>query len=98
MAAPSAKAPVLNGPEDWHDWLDYIKDLATSKRVWTLVDPSLEAVPALVEPSIPSIADVNPDAGATIMSLTDQQRSALSILQRTYGMQYAQWQTKDSAL
>ena len=55
-------------------------------------------MPALVEPSIPSIADVNPDAGATIMSLTDQQRSALSILQRTYGMQYAQWQTKDSAL
>ena len=55
-------------------------------------------MPTLVEPSIPLIADVNPDAGATIMSLTDQQRSALSILQRTYGMQYAQWQTKDSAL
>ena len=41
MAAPVAKAPVLNGPEDWHDWLDYIKDLSTLKRVWTLVDPSL---------------------------------------------------------
>ena len=41
MTAPAAKAPVLNGPEDWHDWLDYIKDLSTSKRVWTLVDPSL---------------------------------------------------------
>ena len=33
MAAPSAKAPVLNGPENWYNWLDYIKDLATSKRV-----------------------------------------------------------------
>ena len=32
------------------------------------------------------------------MTLTDPQRSALSILQRTYGMQYAQWQAKDTAL
>ena len=33
MATEAAKAPVLNGPEDWHDWLDYIKDLTTTKRV-----------------------------------------------------------------
>ena len=65
MAAPSAKAPVLNGPEDWHDWLDYIKDLSTSKRVWTYVDPSLTTVPALVEPSIPTVRDVMPTEAVT---------------------------------
>ena len=86
MATPAAKAPVLNGPEDWHDWLDYIKDLSTSKRVWTLVDPGLQVVPALVEPSIPSLQDVGAADDATIMTLTDPQRSALSILQRMYGM------------
>ena len=100
MAAPVAKAPVLNGPEDWHDWLDYIKDLSTSKRVWTYVDPSLDVVPALVEPLIPSIREVKPDAtdAITIINLSDSERSALSILQRTYGIQYAQWQTKDITL
>lgn len=98
MAAPAAKAPVLNSPADWHDWLDYLKDSATSKRVWTYVDPSLEAVPALVEPTIPSIADVSDAANATIMTLNDQQRAALGILQRTYCMQYTQWQAKDAAL
>lgn len=98
MATPSAKAPVLNGPEDWHDWLDYLKDLSTSKRVWQFVDPSLAAVPAIVEPTIPSIADVSDVADATIMTISDQERSALSILQRTYAMQYTQWQAKEAAL
>jgi hypothetical protein len=60
MAAPAAKAPVLNGPEDWHDWLDCIKDLSTSKRVWAYVDPSLTTAPALVEPSVPTVRDVMP--------------------------------------
>lgn len=58
MATPTTKAPVLNGPDNWHDWLDYIKDLSTSKRVWAYVDPSLDAVPGLVEPTVLSIHDV----------------------------------------
>ena len=86
MATAAAKAPVLNGPEDWHDWLDYHKDLATAKRVWNLVDPSLQAVPALVEPTIPTIEDVRPPADdpaaapVIVIDLDDDERSALSIL------------------
>lgn len=55
-------------------------------------------MPALVEPAIPTIADVSNVAGATIISISDQERSALSILQRTYAMQYTQWQAKEAAL
>ena len=84
MATDSAKAPVLNGPKDWYDWLDYIKDLATTKRVWNYVNPDLETVPDLLEPSIPSVEDVRPTqegmAVATVIDLNDEEKQALSIL------------------
>jgi hypothetical protein len=100
MAIAPAKAKVLNGPEDWYDWLDRLKDLATSKHVWNHVDPAIDAVPDLSKPSIPTIRDVKPDAAAdaTIMTLSEPERSALGILQRTYGMEYAEWQARDAAL
>ena len=79
MATEAAKAPVLNGPEDWHDWLDYIKDLATAKRIWNLVDPDLPDVLDLVELEIPSPGDVRTKAN-DVPKLSEGQRSHLSIL------------------
>jgi hypothetical protein len=64
MASTSTKALVLNGPEDWFDWLDGLRDLARSRRVWDLVDPEVEpdAIYELIEPEIPTIDDVVPPA------------------------------------
>ena len=74
MATEAAKAPVLNGPEDWHDWLDYIKDLATTKRVWDHVNPDIPDVDDLDEPIIPTPGDVR--TGAINASTLDEgQRS-----------------------
>jgi len=33
MASLAPKALVLNSPNDWFDWLDYLKDLAIVKYV-----------------------------------------------------------------
>ena len=55
MASLAPKALVLNSPDDWFDWLDYLKDLATAKHVWNLVDPGLKSVPDLIEPTIPTL-------------------------------------------
>jgi len=73
MAIKTPKALVFNGLDDWYDWLNYIKDLATARRVWSHADPAVEAIPALVEPSIPTIQDVKPDAAAdaNIMTLSE---------------------------
>jgi len=100
MASLAPKALVLNSPDDWFDWLDYLKDLATAKHVWNLVDPSLESVPDLIEPTIPTLQDVVTEADETFTAanLQETDRATLTTLQRTYTMQFAQWQAKDSAL
>ena len=55
MTSTSSKAIVLNGAEDWHEWLDHLKDLATAKRVWDTMNPDLADtdVVILIEPTIP---------------------------------------------
>ena len=79
MATEAAKAPVLNGPEDWHDWLDYLKDLSRAKRVWNFVDPNLPDVPNLVEPEIPLPTSVKQGV-ITVTNLNDAEKASLGIL------------------
>ena len=83
MATEAAKAPVLNGPEDWYDWLNYIKDLATTKRVWDHVNPNIPDVDDLDEPIIFTPKDVRTGV-INANTLDECQRSQLTLLQRLY--------------
>ena len=44
---------TLDGPSDWGEWIEVVKTLALTGKVWDYVDPSKDEVPALEEPKPP---------------------------------------------
>jgi len=55
-------AIILNGPNDWDEWVGVIKSKAIGNKIWEYINPSTvkDELSILTEPSYPLSANVNP--------------------------------------
>ena len=92
-------AIILNGPNDWNEWLEVIRTKAIGGKIWEFVDPSKDkdSLPILREPSVPMAKDVNPEA-ATISALSDDEKEELKLLRFNYKHKLSVYERQDTAL
>src|SRR5947209_4048654 len=96
---PQRVAIILNGPNDWDEWLEVIKTKAVGGRIWEFVDPrtNKDELPTLRRPTIPSAKDVNPEK-STLSQLTDDEKDELKLQRYDYKHQLALYERQDAAL
>ena len=96
---PQRVAIILNGPNDWDEWLEVIKTKAVGGRIWEFVDPrtNKDELPTLRRPTIPSAKDVNSEK-STLSQLTDDEKDELKLQRYDYKHQLALYERQDAAL
>jgi len=90
---------ILNGPNDWSEWIEIVKTKAKASEIWELVDPSIAktALPAFQEPILPRPANVNP-AKTTISSLDTDEKEELQVLRQDYKRKSRRYDQQRAAL
>ena len=85
QAATQRVAIILNGPNNWDEWIGVVKTKALGNKIWEYTDPSTakDQLPQLTEPSYPLSTDVNP-AKTDPNSLTRAESQQLKALQSEY--------------
>ena len=76
---------ILNGPNDWDEWIEIIKVKARSGMIWEFVNSSIvkAALLILTRPSIPTIASVNAEK-TTVASLDNVEKEMFKALLYDY--------------
>lgn len=99
------KAPVLQGPSNWHTWLAFVKKDAEVSDVWRYLDPSLPEVPALVAPRDPEFRDAAPNGKTSdgddidsIHQLTAAQLTVFQILEARSNKEHQRYQRSKDAI
>ena len=90
MAATKAATGqlILSGPSTWHDWMDSIKKMAMTNRVWHLVDPNgPESQKPRTEPEMPDVSRIRPDA--RLETLTADEARNFNNMQKRHDMEKA---------
>jgi hypothetical protein len=90
---------ILNGPNDWNEWIEILKTKAMAGEIWELVDPSIvkTALPAFQEPILPRPTNVNP-AKITLSSLEPDEKEELQILRQDYKRKSRKYDQQKTAL
>src|SRR2546427_10429063 len=85
QASTQRVSVILNGPNDWNEWIEILKTKAMAGEIWELMDPSTvkTALPAFQEPIFPHPTNVNP-AKTTISSLEADEKEELQVLRQNY--------------
>jgi len=81
---------ILNGPNNWDEWLEIVKTKAKVGDIWEYANPEKTTIPILAEPDFPKPIDVNPDK-ATIAALTADEKEELQALRQQYKKQFKQY-------
>jgi len=90
---------ILNGPNDWSEWIEIVKTKAKAGEIWEFVDPSTvkTALPAFNEPTLPRPANVNP-AKTTISNLDADEKEELQVLRQDYKQKSRRYEQQRAAL
>ena len=93
-AMSSRTARVLNRLEDWDEWLDNLKVLATAHDVWNLCDPSLLVQPELLtKPVAPTVQSISA-AKLDLDELTDDEYKKYSRKKESYKDKLAEYESQ----
>ena len=95
--APQRVVIILNGPNDWDEWLEIVKTKAKAGDVWEYANPENTTIPALAEPDFLKSIDVNP-AKMTIAGLTADEKEELQALRQQYKKEFKQYEQCKTAL
>jgi hypothetical protein len=84
-AVPQRVAIILNGPNDWDEWIEVVKTKTMGSKIWDYVNPAIakDQLSILERPSIPRPIDVNPQK-ATISVLDEDEKEELKLLRYNY--------------
>jgi len=76
---------ILNGPNDWDEWIEITKTKAIANKILEYVNHSTakEDLPSLTESSIPKEVDGNPEK-QTIAALDEAEKEELKLLRLDY--------------
>lgn len=88
---------ILQGPGNWHLWINIIKTYAAQRDVWALIDLSSQNRPAFVKSTESTFHEVNPGAAALI-ALTAVEIRAFEILIGSYKTRLQIWRDQSKAL
>jgi hypothetical protein len=90
---------ILNGPNDWDEWIEIIKAKARSGMIWEFVNPAIAkaALPTLTRPLIPTAAKVNA-AKTSIATLDETEKELFKAYLFDYKEQLSSFKQKESAL
>jgi hypothetical protein len=84
MLLPSSQislkiSAILNGTNDWDEWLEVLKSVAPTTDVWGYVNLNLthEQIPVLRKPLEPRPINVRPAAAALVPSVAGATAAAL---------------------
>ena len=95
--APQRVVIILNGPNDWDEWLEIVKTKAKAGDIWEYVNLENTIIPALAEPDFLKSIDVNP-AKTTIADLTVDEKEELQALRQQYKKEFKQYEQCKTAL
>ena len=92
-------AIILNGPNDWDEWIGVIKSKAIGNKIWEYINPSTvkDELSILTEPSYPLSANVNP-AVTDPDKLSRAEKEQLKRLQAEYKRKISLYERQDTTL
>ena len=92
-------AIILNGPNDWDEWIGVIKSKAIGTKIWEYINPSTAKAELsnLTEPNYPLSSDVNP-AKTDPDELSGAEKEQLKRLQAEYKRKISLYERQDTAL
>ena len=95
---------ILNGQDDWDEWIEVVKTAAISGDVWDYINPdTLKGnVPAFTEPNEPAYQDVASASDKRLeikySTLTEDEKEEFKRLQQRYKRNYEAYIRKKAAL
>ena len=97
MSTSNKSTVILNGTNDWLEWLAVVRTTAKTGLIWEYVDPSKTTVPTLSQPTFPKLSDVNSTV-TSVKQLTDGENNELRDLREVYRYDNSQYSKKSIAL
>jgi len=90
---------ILNGPNDWEEWLEIVKSKAREHDIWGFVNPATAKadIPNLEVPEISKATDVNP-AATSIVKLEDIEKDIYRVLLSQFNRRISAYDQKILAL
>jgi hypothetical protein len=92
-------AIILNGPNDWDEWIGVVKSKAIGTKIWEYINPSTAKaeLSTLTEPNYPLSSDVNP-AKTDPDELSGAEKEQLKRLQAEYKRKISLYERQETAL
>jgi hypothetical protein len=93
---------ILNGMEDWDDWIEVIRAAAIGADIWDLINPNSGIPKVLEEPKRPEPRDVHPEnpglPPTPFSALSTDEKEQLRTLQFDYSYDRKAYDRKKRAL